>query len=205
MAICKCGCGEEIPDYRDFAYGHKKKAMNRDTDRKCACGCGQELSTDFTKKGEKRKWIRGHDKRGTVWSEERRKKVEEYWEQEEAIELASRAGTKSSPPDDWNGENHPNWKGGKVDYGAKRYVMVRAPNHPNAHRGYVYEHVYKASQVLGRPLEDGEEVHHINFNGKDNRNQNLMVCSREYHMFIHSRIKELGLEEKFRRKGRIDD
>ena len=74
------------------------------------------------------------------------------------------------------GENNPAWKGGRYIEPEKGYVMVRQPDHPRArHNGYVLEHILVAEQMLGRPLEPGEEVHHINRQKDDNRPENLQI------------------------------
>ena len=54
------------------------------------------------------------------------------------------------------------------------YVEVYAPEHPNAHAaGWLYEHRYIMTQMLGRALRIGEIVHHRNGNALDNSPMNL--------------------------------
>lgn len=58
----------------------------------------------------------------------------------------------------------------------KGYVWVKAPEgHPNAksRKGWIAEHVLVMSEILGRPLREGETVHHRNLIRADNRPENL--------------------------------
>jgi hypothetical protein len=59
----------------------------------------------------------------------------------------------------------------------KGYVFIRCPDpdHPNAKSkpGWIAEHVWVTSQLLGRPLRKGESVHHRNNIKHDNRPGNL--------------------------------
>ena len=74
------------------------------------------------------------------------------------------------------GQNNPAWKGGAYIEPEKGYRMIRRPKHPRARQnGYVLEHIVVAEEMLGRPLQEGEEVHHINRNRADNRPENLQV------------------------------
>jgi len=55
----------------------------------------------------------------------------------------------------------------------------------------VGEHIVIAERVLGRSLKKGIIVHHVNENGMDNRNENLVICDRGLHNIIHGRMKAM--------------
>lgn len=80
------------------------------------------------------------------------------------------------------------WKGGKRK--EREYTFLYIPGHPLAgKRNYVPEHRLVMSEHIGRMLEPGEQVHHINGNKSDNRIENLSLLSKSEHMRLH-RLKD---------------
>jgi len=67
-----------------------------------------------------------------------------------------------------------------------RYVRVRMPSHPAATgTGYVYEHRLVVEKRLGRYLREDEQIHHINGDKTDNRDENLEVLTKAEHLKKH--------------------
>lgn len=70
---------------------------------------------------------------------------------------------------------------------AKLYDCIYNPMHHRASgNGMVYKHIVVAEEVLGRPLNTGETVHHIDRNKKNNNPDNILVfCSNSAHARFH--------------------
>lgn len=74
------------------------------------------------------------------------------------------------------------------------YVLVRVgkAHHLADCRGYAYEHRLVAEQKLGRRLNKGEMVHHINGNKQNNAPENLEVCESAAEHLLHHRKRITG-------------
>lgn len=66
------------------------------------------------------------------------------------------------------------------------YLYALVPDHPKATKnGYVLAHRVIMEQSLGRFLEEGEVVHHINKDKHDNRIENLQLMNNKEHNRFH--------------------
>lgn len=54
------------------------------------------------------------------------------------------------------------------------------------------EHIFLMEQKMGRSLEKGEVVHHINLNKADNRIENLQLMSIADHVSLHRKLDGLN-------------
>jgi hypothetical protein len=86
------------------------------------------------------------------------------------------------------GKDHQSWKGGII-IKPSGYVMVWRPGHPRAdkHHGYVYQHILVMEEILGRPLDKDEQVHHLDGNRSNNSRENLIVMTKFEHNSHHGK------------------
>lgn len=80
---------------------------------------------------------------------------------------------------------------------AEGYVRLFRPDHPNAFaNGYVHEHVLVAAEKIGRPIREGEEVHHVDLDKANNDPANLSVLTRSAHQLLHRKIERESSKPK---------
>jgi len=65
--------------------------------------------------------------------------------------------------------------------------LIYNPEHSKANRdGYIYFSRYLMENKIGRCLEEGEVVHHINNNPLDDKIENLKIMSLGEHTVLHN-------------------
>lgn len=80
--------------------------------------------------------------------------------------------------------------GGHTKQRKDGYITVFSPNHPHATKdGYVMEHILVMEEHIGRCLEKGEVVHHINGIRNDNRIENLQLMTFQEHARLHTKVR----------------
>lgn len=87
-----------------------------------------------------------------------------------------------------SGKNNPNWKNGKTIHKCKStcYFLIYLPEHPRSnHKGYIMEHILITEKINNGPLPRGAVVHHIDGNGLNNNENNLMIfqSSTEHNIY----------------------
>jgi len=76
------------------------------------------------------------------------------------------------------GAMSPAWKKGTYNFDG--YIRLACGENKGA-----LLHRLIAENVIGRKLKSNEVVHHIDGDRANNKNNNLLVCSRSYHVWLH--------------------
>lgn len=91
----------------------------------------------------------------------------------------------------FSGVNNPNWREGRKSKRGKNggHILVYAPDHPQARKGFVPEHRLVMERKLGRLLTEAEKVHHKNLDMQDNADSNLVVTNNiREHNKVHASL-----------------
>lgn len=116
--------------------------------------------------------------------------VVSYWARKHGLNDENKSSAIKSAlnkryPDGRYGKNASNWRGGRRKL-PSGYVYVYMPDHPSAtSNGVVMEHRLVMEEKLGRYLEKGEIVHHIDGDKSNNNPDNLTVKTRSQHVQEH--------------------
>lgn len=89
------------------------------------------------------------------------------------------------------------------------YILIYQPHHRKAitsgsFKGYVYEHLIVAERFLGRPLSEGDVVHHLDRNRSNNSPDNLLIISGPMHVRLHSWLDKHEIIPSPSHQKRID-
>ena len=142
----------------------------RTVSRLCACGCGSSVPPRIRKSGPRKgqvsnypPFIVGHGRQ--QWHAELRQRcADDPFYLAHAKPLGTTRLHKSPP----------------------NYVYRRIKVTPRGK--WAFEHRYVMEQHIGRQLQRGEYVRHLNGNGLDNRLENLQLFSHSEHSKHHSKM-----------------
>jgi intein/homing endonuclease len=90
----------------------------------------------------------------------------------------------------------------KSFYNNEKYNWVYTCNSEEGHNGWVSEHNLIAEWSYDRKINEDEEVHHIDFNGKNNKPENLQIMNISEHRAYHARLnnEKLWTNLEYRQK-----
>jgi hypothetical protein len=88
--------------------------------------------------------------------------------------ICKKYGIKTQRTGPRSGEDHPEWKGGRILISG--YWYIYAPDHPySTKQNRVAEHRLVVEKKIGRYLLPGEVVHHIDGDSQNNVPENLVL------------------------------
>jgi len=90
----------------------------------------------------------------------------------------------------------------KSFYNNQNYHWIYTCNSNEGHHGWVSEHNLIAEWFFKTKINKDEEVHHIDFNGKNNLPENLKIMKRSEHRAYHVRLnnQKLWSDPNYRKK-----
>ena len=90
----------------------------------------------------------------------------------------------------YNGENHPGWRGGKTNNNYGR-ILIHYPGHHRANlSGYVLRSILVFEKFWGKEMPPKAVIHHIDENKSNDELRNLLICQDiAYHNLIHRRLR----------------
>jgi hypothetical protein len=101
----------------------------------------------------------------------------------------------------------------KSFYNNERYNWIYTCNSLEGHHGWISEHNLIAEWFNECKINDDEEVHHIDFNGKNNNPDNLLIMKQSEHRAYHAGLDNekllsnpeyrLKMSEVAKRKGKM--
>lgn len=155
----------------------------------CKCNCGEKTKIS-EKSNTKKGWIKGEPRTFLAGHNFKPKYGKEH-------PMHGKCG-KNHPTHGAHktGEEHYNWNGGRFIKKRKytSYVFIYKPEHLKSNSGgYIGEHILVAEKALGKYLPDGAVVHHMDFDGLNNDEDNLMIFeSKAEHMKFHANLRKRG-------------
>ena len=90
----------------------------------------------------------------------------------------------------------------KSFYNNEKYNWIYACNSDEGHNGWVSEHNLIAEWFYETKVKEDEEVHHVDFNGKNNLPENLQIMTISEHRAYHARLnnEKLWANPDYRQK-----
>jgi len=105
-----------------------------------------------------------------------------------------------SVPDRYTMENNPGWKGGRHTRHGYSHILLppdspwlsMAPSGGSGRRRYVLEHRLVMAQMINRPLDHDETVHHIDGDRGNNAPSNLQLRRGQHGKGVHLSCGDCG-------------
>jgi hypothetical protein len=137
-------------------------------------------------------WNKGLTKETSSTINEQSKQKSLWWKTHDTTKTRKKIGLANTKRlTGKKGSTATGWGGGKYTTKRDGYIHIYVPNHPNARKGggggggYVLEHRLVMEKFLGRYLEKYENIHHKNGIKDDNRLENLMLVTHNFHFEEH--------------------